>query len=147
MSLPLIAHHLGALAKARTVTDRLAASYCALELLEAAVQELGFLDALDPPPRWAAIHRHAAQARALLTGAPSIAWPLTVPPPTVALAVHDHATVTGRLIELGEALTETLLATARQAEDVTDVLCTLKAALRVQVLTAELHHSRALGRY
>ncbi|MCP2337929.1 hypothetical protein [Actinomadura rupiterrae] len=145
MSLPLIAHHLDTLAGARSVPHRLAASYCALELVEAAVQELGFLDAPDPPPRWAAIHWHAAQARALLADAPSIDWPLTVPPPTVALAVHDVATVTGRLIDLGETLTEVLLATAREAENAADVLCALKAALRVQALTAELHYSRALG--
>lgn len=145
MSLPLIARAIDALAVRQPLPGRLAAAYSALELLENAVQELGFLDAPDPPPRWAAIHQHAAQARADLAGAPSIAWPLTTPPPTVALAVHDLATVTGRLIDLAEALTEALLVTARQAADTADALHALRAMVRAQALTAELHRSLAHG--
>ncbi|MEV4251682.1 hypothetical protein AB0J52_00790 [Spirillospora sp. NPDC049652] len=145
MSLPLIARTLEALAVQQPLPGRLAAAYCALELVEAAVQELGFLDAPDPPPRWAAVHQHAALARADLAAAPSIPWPLSAPPPTVALAVHDLTTVTSRLIDLAEALTEALLVTARQAADTADALYALKAMVRAQALTAELHRSLTHG--
>ncbi|GAA1574421.1 hypothetical protein GCM10009678_66410 [Actinomadura kijaniata] len=143
MSIPLIRRTAEELARQQDLHQRLAAAYYALELIENAVQELAFLDAPDPPPRWAAVQRHVAHARAALAAVPSLRWPITSPPPTVALAIDDPATVTGELLTLAEVLTMALLESARQASEPHDAFATLRATLRVHGLCLELHRSRA----
>ncbi|WP_067479539.1 hypothetical protein [Actinomadura hibisca] len=142
MSVPLIRRAIASLLPEQELPQRLAASYYALELIENTIQELAFLDPLDPPPRWAAAQEHAARARGALAEAHSIRWPLTTPPPTVAFAVNDIATVTDLLIELAEDLLTFLLEAAEQADRCDDEACCLRAALHGNDLTAALHSSR-----
>ncbi|MFI6515609.1 hypothetical protein ACIBF1_08640 [Spirillospora sp. NPDC050679] len=142
MSVLLIRRAIDSLGQEQKLPERLAVAYYALELIENTIQELAFLDPLDPPPRWAAAQERAARTRGALAEAPSISWPLTTPPPTVACATNEITTVTGLLIELAEDLLTLLLESAEQADRRDDEASCLRAALHCNGLNEALHSSR-----
>lgn len=141
MSLTLIHQIMKALRPDRPLPDRMVLAYTALQVIENAAQELAFLDPLDPPPCWATVQKHAARARGELACAPSMHWPLTSPPPTVAFAIDDVATVTAVLIDLSEDVVLLLLEAAGCSEDRRDEPSCLRAVHHTSELTTALRRS------
>ncbi|RAY14987.1 hypothetical protein DPM19_09560 [Actinomadura craniellae] len=141
MSLPLIRDTTARLSVPQLLPGRLAAAYRALEIAEYATRELIFLQPPDLPPGWAAAQQHAARARGALSRAPSFEWPLTFPPPVLALAEADLRTVVRALAGLADTLVMALVEAADQAEHADDEACCVQAALHGNDLHTVFHIS------
>jgi hypothetical protein len=114
------------------VAERLAASYGGLEVMEYALRELAFLDQDATFPGCATTPLHLIQARAALARAPSLAWPISGPPPVLALADVSQGVAVHALLSLADALVLSLVETADQAIQPADY-----AACRAAVLPAQ----------
>ncbi|GAA2614149.1 hypothetical protein SMC26_24055 [Actinomadura fulvescens] len=124
------------LSNATSLCGRLDAVRTGLALVEVAVQELAFLDPLDPPPDWPELHRLCDRTRTRLARAPSFRF---LSEPSCAakaeLSERDVPRLTESLIEVSNALVLTLLEAASQARNPTDEISCRSSAL----CCADLH--------
>ncbi|MBO2447139.1 hypothetical protein J4573_08580 [Actinomadura barringtoniae] len=127
-ALELVTKHL---TQTTSANQLLAAIRAGLNVIDAAVQELEFLDPLDPPPDWPAVHDHCAKIRSLLARAPSYRQP----PPSAhfrteaELRERDVPSVIEALIETSNALVLALVECAAQARNPADEICCRSSAL------------------
>ncbi|WP_433332982.1 hypothetical protein [Spirillospora sp. CA-294931] len=142
MTLAIIDRAIQKLALPCLLPEQLSGALQGLDVAERAIQELGFLDSLDPPPHWAQVQEHVTRAHAALTNAPSVHRPSAAPPPTLHLALDDLVTVTDALIRLAEALVLVLIEAAGRAHNAEDEAACLEAALHGNDLHHALHRSR-----
>jgi hypothetical protein len=120
------------------VPERLTTAYRGLEVMEYALRELAFLDQQALCPGCVTTQLHIIQARAALARAPSLAWPITGPPPVLALADVSQDVVTHALLSLADALVLSLVETADQATHPADHAACLAASLPTQRASSTL---------
>jgi hypothetical protein len=114
------------------VAERLAAAYGGLEVMEYALRELSFLDHDAPFPGCATTPLHIIQTGAALARAPSLVWPISGPPPVLALADVSEDVAAHALLSLADALVLSLVETADQAVHPADHAACLAASLPAQ---------------
>jgi hypothetical protein len=116
----------------QSVAERLAAAYGGLEVMEYALRELAFLDREAPFPGCDTAQLQVVQARAALARAPSLVWPISGPPPVLALADVSQEVAAHALLSLADALVLSLVETADQAAHPADHAACLAASLPVE---------------
>jgi hypothetical protein len=135
-ALELVIRHL---CQAGTIEGRLAAVRAGLNVIDAGVQELSFLEPLDPPPDWPVVRRHCDGIRSLMARAP--AYRLLPESPhlhtEMELSERDVPRVVETLIEASNALVLALVESAAQSHNPADEICCRSSALR----GADLHRA------
>lgn len=138
MSLHVIHHAIEQLEQQQPLRRRLVAAYHGLELIEFAARTLVFLNPDDPLPLYRQAQQLAADARCHLARAPSMAWPIALPPPVLALADHAPKDVTAALADLVDAVVLALAQIAATADDSQDLSASRAAAIRINALRPAL---------